>query len=339
MSTNLINESRPGFTRNYSNNIIERYIRFANSKLSSVQQDAFVKKINERLWKDIQEINMRITDRIVPFVVVRRIVDEDKDTIRIIINEPDYNDYAGNNSPMYKTVYKDTLTHIALFETIPPRRIIKVWNPLETGNAKLYIGEEDQVAAAVDIFLDIAMFHSYSFLHELGFDERHSFNTKKTDYYYANQLKHYYQIEKKNPPTYFSFSFAVRYDDKSIDYEEYIMLWNNFIKHYYSNSKNIVPPVEEQLHYHSNPEQIPKEYRTDEYWKEYADGAYLFLRVAKNPTNLTRKEMIRQRFSAEQFRVGIIKVIPLNEFFHPFWQQQFQELNVSVFKIVVQNNT
>lgn len=336
MSTNFTNEQRLGFTRNYSNYIIERYIKFEHSKLTPDQQNTFVKKINEQLWKEIQNINMRISDRILPFVVVRRIVGEDNNTIRVIINDPDY---SIDEIPEYKTVYKNTLTHIALFETLEPRRIIKVWNPLSPGNAKLFIGERDQIAAAVDIFLDIAMFHSYSFLDKMTPEDKQAFNTKKTDYYEEKQLTHYYQIDKKNPPTYFSFSFAARLDEKSIDYEYYIMLWDGFIKYYYSNYLNVVPNVGDQLRYHSNPDQIPKEYRNGEHWKGYSDGAYLLVRVEKKPNDTTRQEMIRQRFSAEQFRIGIITVIPLSEFFHPFWQQQFQELNVSAFKIVIKNNS
>ena len=40
------------------------------------------------------------------------------------------------------------------------------------GNAKMVIDKEDQLSAAVDIFLDIAMFNSYSFLNEMPHEEK-----------------------------------------------------------------------------------------------------------------------------------------------------------------------
>lgn len=82
------NEQRKGFTRNFSRYTIDRYIIIDNDLMNDTEKDAFIKEVNERLWFAIQETNMLLEDRLLPFVVVRR-VDVVDNKLRIIVNDYD----------------------------------------------------------------------------------------------------------------------------------------------------------------------------------------------------------------------------------------------------------
>ena len=63
----LRNEQRNGFTRNFSNYTIDRYVIIDNDLMNDTEKDAFIKEVNERLWFAIQETNMLLEDRLLWF--------------------------------------------------------------------------------------------------------------------------------------------------------------------------------------------------------------------------------------------------------------------------------
>lgn len=65
----LRNEYRPAFTRNFSKYTIDRYVIIDNDLMDDAAKDTFIKEVNERLWYAIQETNMLLDDRLLPFVV------------------------------------------------------------------------------------------------------------------------------------------------------------------------------------------------------------------------------------------------------------------------------
>lgn len=333
MSTNIKNEYRNGFTRNFSNDIIERYIKFDNPEIQANEQDEIVNRINETLWEKIQEINMRVKGRRIPFVVVHRIVSLDKNTIRVIMYGR-----APGAEPEYKNLDMSQFSHCAVFEKLGKRKIIKVLNPNEDGQAHMFVGYTDQIAAAVDIFLDIAMYNSYSFLKNESPENRKAINKKKANFYKNRDLYSYYEIDYSEPPTYFSFAFAARNSYSDINYDYYIAIWDMFVEKYYPNESHKCGSPHIQLKSHVDIKQIPQKYRSVDFWKDYPQGDYLFLMLNKKPNDTLQCKILKQYMRAKSFHGKVVNIVPLNDYFHPYWQQQFRELIVSAYKIVVCNH-
>ena len=221
MSKNIRNEYRKAVMRNFSTYTIERYVIIENENLSDKDKDLLVKKINEELWLAIQETNAVFGDRILPYVLVRRVIKDAKDAskLRIIINDlgddRKYGSFKGTES-----VKISELSHLINFKTCSPQRRVIVSDVLIPGNARIIIDVEDQICAAVDIFLDIATFNSVSYLKNLSLQDKQKFSQKKLDFYKKNNLTGYYFIDPTTPPSYFSLSFSARISKSIIDYNK-----------------------------------------------------------------------------------------------------------------------
>lgn len=338
MSVKLRNEQRNGFMRNFSKFVIERYIIIDDDSLNDNEKDLFVSEINEALWLAIQETNMYAQNRILPFVLVRRVV-EVNDELRIIINDIDsdrkFDDYENENR---EKIDIKQLSHLINFKTISPRRQIQVSDHLIPGNAKMIVSHSNQVAAAVDIFLDIAMFNSIGFLKELDIEHKRDFSELKYRFAKEQNLSSYYKCCENNPPSYWSFAFSARIDTKNIDYFKYVSLWDMFLKTTYPkktyDKSPLVPPYK-QMEYHKDRENFEKVYFTKEYWTEYAHGDYLIIRINREPNDNERKLLIINLFGIPKFHIGAVKVIPANDYFKQFIYKQMEELYISAYKIVV----
>lgn len=79
--------------KEYSNNIIERYIYIDDSEMRDVEKDAFVAELNKELAIAVQETNAYTRGRTIPYIVVRRII-KDQSRIRVIISENNIEDYS-----------------------------------------------------------------------------------------------------------------------------------------------------------------------------------------------------------------------------------------------------
>lgn len=340
MSTKFRNEERPGFMRNFSKFVIERYILIDDDSLNENEKDLFVSEVNEALWLAIQETNIIAKNRILPFVTVRRVVEVNNE-LRIIINDIEskhtYDDYNDEFKPLINI---DKLSHVINFKSLPTRRQIEVSDHLIPGNAKMLVSRANQIAAAVDIFLDIAMFHSIDFLHNMTLEQKQNFSKMKFDYANSNNLMSFYKrnYSNENPPTYWSFAFSARKTCKDIDYYEYVSLWNMFIKSKFSdkiiNARPINPP-QDQLKYHTDKDNIDKIFFTEEFWSKLESGDYLFVRTNREPNDNERKLYISNWFSIPKFHLGAIKVIPIGDYNQKYFYTQMKELYVSAFKIVV----
>ena len=298
----------------------------------------FVSKINEALWLAIQETNMHARNRILPFVIVRRVV-EVNDELRIIINDIDsprtFDNYENNNR---ERISIEQLSHLINFKTISPRRQIQVSDHLIPGNAKMIVSHSNQIAAAVDIYLDIAMFNSISFLKELDIEHKREFSELKYRFAKKHNLNSYYRCCEKSPPSYWSFAFSARNDTQNIDYYKYVSLWDMFLKTTYPqktyNQVPIIPP-HKQMEYHKDRDNFEKIYFTQEYWEQYNHDDYLIIRINREPSDNERKLLITNLFGISKFHIGAVKVIPANDYFKQFIYNQMQELYISAYKIVV----
>lgn len=338
MSTNIRNEYRNGFMRNFSKFVIERYIIVDGNNMSTEEKNCFVSDINEALWYAIQQTNLYVTNRILPFVIVRR-VEETNDKLRIIINdigiESEFKDYEPEHG---RVLDKSELSHLINFKTVPPRRQIQVSDHLIPGNAKMLIGRPDEIAAAVDIFLDIAMFNSIDFLRSFDLQRKKDFSQIKYDFAQKHNFRSYYKCCEEDPPSYWSFAFSARKDCKDIDYYSYVSFWDLFLKETYPdkhfNQEPINPPCQ-QMKYHRDLDNLPKEMQTPKYWEHIPKGDYLVLRTNKEPNDSDRKMIICQLFGIPKFHIGAIKIIPTNDRSLEFIYHQMRELYISAFKVVV----
>lgn len=335
MSEKLRNEIRPGFMRNFSQYILYRYIIIDDETLSEDEKNSFVSEINEALWVAIQETNIVVEHRVLPFVVVRRVVEVD-DGLRIIINEIN-SDQAFEEYENHKRIHINQLSHLINFKTISPRRYIQVSDRLIPGDAKMIISHSNQVAAAVDIFLDIAMFNSVVGLKEFDIEHKHEFSKLKFKFAKEEKLHSYYECCESNPPAYWSLAFSARYNHKKIDYDKYVLLWNQFLKKNYSDiecNQRYLPP-HRQMDYHRDKANFDKMYFTEQYWSGLERGDYLVVRINREPNDKEKKELVKNFFGISSFYVGAVKVIDKSKYYTPLINRLMKELYISAYKIVV----
>lgn len=330
----LRNEYRPAFTRNFSKYTIDRYVIIDNDLMDDAAKDTFIKEVNERLWYAIQETNMLLDDRLLPFVVVRR-MDFVDNRLRIVVNDYDSQRNLINYTEA-EALNLDDVSHIINFKPLSPQRRIIISDRFIPGNAKMLIDEHEQVSAAVDIFLDIAMFNSISFLEKLSIEEKRKFNETKFSFYEKRKLKTFYTVDKQHPPHYFSFAFYAREDATHIDFYRYVWIWREFISQYFKNERieNALP--EDALQdYYVDKGNLDKCYFDRKFWESQDKGAKLLLRINRGPHTNERREIISDYFGIETFSVGAVKLVPLNEYYMPFVNTQMRELYISAFKIIV----
>lgn len=327
--------------KEYSNNIIERYIYIDDRKMTENEKDLFVSKINRELSLAIQETNAYVRGRTLPYIVVRRII-KDQSRIRVIISEDNIADYDPiNEFARIKDLDIENVSHIISFKRLEPQNIIRVGDALQPGTAEVWTNQTNQIAAAVDIFLDIAMFNSISyFREELTVAEKQAFNLTKLEFFRKNDLDSYFVIDETAPPSYISFSFAFRENPKKIDYSGYVNCWEDFLESIYITEKfpNLTIKIdnpEEQLRKHTNPSQIPNTYYTKKFWAAFPKGDYLVLRIHSLPSTYERESRIKHYFGVSQCHVGPIRIVPISEYFRPDVRQDINEGNISAFKIVI----
>ena len=214
------------------------------------------------------------------YVIVRRVYKIGNNQIRIVINNLEsktaFNELTDN------VIDIDELSHLINFKTTSPQRKIMVSDDVIPGNARMIIDKEDQLSAAVDIFLDISMFNAYSFFRNLTHKEKIEFSSVKYEYFKNLSEESYYLFSESNPPSYYSFAFSARIDGKNLDYFKYIDLWKNFILSQYSSYTNDIMYIVEQLNFYKDIGNLDKEYLAPEYWNGYK-GDYLLLRINREP--------------------------------------------------------
>lgn len=328
------NERRRAFTRNFSKYCIDRYILIDNELMDENKQNDFVNKVNETLWLAIQEVNMLVEDRLLPFVHVKRVRVVDN-KLRIVVN-----DYE---CPRKLTDYDEAeelnlndVSHLLIFKPLSPQRHIMHGDKLIPGNARMLLDDNELVGAAADIFLDIAMFNSYSFLVDMTSEKKQQFSNEKFSYYRQEKLDSYYEIDETAPPAYFSFAFYARETVRSIDFDRYVWIWNKFISTHYGDKSDVHDlPYDHIKKYYRDKDNLEGCYLTSSFWNQQTAGAKLLLRINREPNTNERKQMICAYFGIKPFRLGAVKIVPINEYYKPFIQKQLAELYITAFKVIV----
>lgn len=314
-----------GNSKNFTDKTLTRHILIDKSIMSEEIQKCLIKKINMRLNRLIQDINAYSRGRILPYIKVQRVIEQNEE-LRIVINELDS-----------QTIHmdKNNLSLLINFRLPSAQRIITVCDELIKGDAKMIIDLESLESAAIDIFIDIAMFHSYSFLDIMTNEEKQEFNKNKYNFFIENNYNSFYYIDVDSPPRFLSFAFAARKGINEFNIIEYCNIWESFINNDFENQVHVNIPPNQQMEYHLQVGMIDKRYFTSELWDDYSQGDYLFLRINREPNTNERKEELAQYFGIPKFHCGATKIVPISEYYKPFFKTMLNEHYISAFKIVV----
>lgn len=243
--------------------------------------------------------------------------------------------------PKIKFLDIDNVSHIISFKRLGPQNIIRVGDELRPGTAEVWTDSTNQLAAAVDIFLDIAMFNSIPYFRDkLSIEEKQDFNSIKLAFFNKNNFNSYFVIDKNAPPSYISFAFAFRQGVHKIDYSGYVDCWDEFIEsdlitQKFGEIKIKMESPEIQIKQHKNFNQLPQMYSSNKYWQKFQQGDYLLLRVHSLPNTAERARKIKRFFGIVECQVGPVKIVPISDYFRPDIKRDINEGNISAFKVVV----
>lgn len=325
--------------RTFSKRIETRYIALSDKmELNPKTRDnliEIVKKINRNLDLIIQSLLVKIPDRQIPFLKVNLGEKVSNNQLRLLF--ADKNDDIDEEIPEYINI--DDISHFIKFRITPGNRQIILSQEFSKINAEMLIDEEYIVCAATDIFLDIAMFNSFSYLRKMKDNDKKTFSSLKYSYYKEIGCNCYYHYKAflEKEPVYFSFAFAARNNKSEIDLDTYIYLWNDFLSRYFSTDKDITELILEQLKYHKSYGQITKNDSTHEKIIRRFDstGSKLILRINKKPKVTDKRIQIINYFGIPKFHLGTIKIVNLNEYYNPKLRDFLENGYVSAFKVIV----
>lgn len=332
------NVVRKAFMSNFSKKKKHRYIVTEKETVINQYLQKNINRINDGINYAIQETSIKVTDRQLPFVVIE-ILSISFDNIDISQKDKERR---------IRGVFRDITTDEAFLECIGKRlndsdnisHAIELfanttYNWLTFSNnhfdAKVLIEKTALENVFIDIFLDYAMFNSYSFLKEMCNEEKHEFGKKKFEFFKKNNLSCYYRIDVEDESRifYYSLAFSCRTSNKDFDYDKYIELWNRFIEEYYPDKVHVEKSIKEQLCQHIDYEQLPKSLIRSLAHKK--KGAYLVLRVNKNQT-ISLNDRIMNYFGMEKYHLGKIKVVNISKYYEI--QDMLKNLDVSAYKVV-----
>lgn len=329
-------EIRNAYMKNFSKYVEERYVLISESLMNINHQDTLIHDVNEELWHAIQELNLRITDRVVPFIKVTRVIKEQGDRLRIVLDEM-YPREKNRETTLLDDVCVADTSHLIDFRYIAPYRRITVSDIYTDCNAKLMIDPEMLANAMIDVFLDIAMFHSFSSLEMLTLSQKREFSKQKLEFYKEKSLDSYYELylEGGKEPSYFSLAFCCRTGLKTFDYDQYIWLWDIFLKQFkYSTESVVMEPHRMIEKYHVDVKNLAGELQDGLYWEKQSEGALLLLRTISRPNDTLRRQWLCDYFGTDKYYVGMTKVVRLSEIRNTMLERELRELNVSAFKVI-----
>ena len=246
MSNNRKNRKEPAYLRNFTTDVIYRKIwledSYAKEHGNTIEG---LRALTETLNKYIQDLNLDIF-RNIPYVSLEPITEVD-DTVRMFIRQQ-----AQFDEPRFLMQIGDRyigLTHfIDLFVSEGVFELDHASS--KVFNAEIIFNSEYTRMVIIDIFLDVAMFNSYSFLRDEETEEKQAFSKKKYEYFKNHNLNTCFD-EVAEDLDYYSFAFSChdQSDENifSIDLEKYKIIWENFIQEYYPNSVHEEREIDQQL--------------------------------------------------------------------------------------------
>lgn len=326
MSTNSKNRLSPAFLKNFTTMIERRTILVDKNTDISPEFERRISAINTKVNLIIQNLNIRITDRQIPYITLSiKYGDTIEHRTRVYVHDYATKEDSEANVKNQLEV-NDEISHILDFLIAPGYKYIRV-SPIAC-DAELVIDNSLVECAVVDILLDIAMFNSYSFLKKQTDADRKIFSQQKFDFYMQQSLGSFYE-RNNDKIQYYSFAFSSRYSIDNIDLDHYIGIWTNFISAYYSQSRHVNLTITDQLKYHVDIEELPK--TLSKRFSKLECGAYLVLRTNKDRTEDLHNTLFAL-FGIKKYNKGKIKIVPISSYSTHF--ELFKNLDVSAFKIV-----
>lgn len=325
MSTNQKNRSRPEFMRNFTTKVKKRMILISNTSYCG-NIDKQISYINQEVNKLVQELNLKIVDRQLPYISLRAKYDNRLDSkSRMFVH--DYDTSNAIEKDFISEIKKhNDISHVLEFLIAPGFKEVKISELL--CDAELVIDNDFLKCAAIDILLDIIMFNSYSFLKELNIKEKRKFSYKKFEFFKTKKLNCFYNCEE-NDSLYYSLAFSARIDKSNLDINRYMVLWQEFMDVYYPNCKHEEKTIEEQLKQHVDYGELPNDLINR--FDKLGSGAYLILRTNKNRSEHISPWLLNY-FNINEFKKGKILIVPIDEF--EKCKGLLFNLDVSAFKVV-----
>ncbi len=329
MSTNAKNIIRKEYLKNFSRKIKTRYVLVEKGNPVFNDLESYIAKINSTVNQIIQEMNIQITERQIPYINLQICYgDIINKRVRIFIHNDD-------TSFLYERNVKEQLEAEDEISHILDLLIAECYNKITISNlscdAELVIDMSYLVIAVTDILLDIIMFNSYSFLKEMCIEDKKKFNIQKYEFFKSEKLSSFYKYSNNNKPLYYSLAFSARESDTSLDIKKYIDLWKMLIRRYFPKKLHIEKSIKEQLLQHVDFNELPHNLTSK--FNDKDPGAYLVLRTNKDRTDDIHPQLY-SLFGIKKYRKGRIKIVPISDF--EKYIPLFENLDVSAFKIVKQ---
>lgn len=330
MSNNRKNRKEPSFLRNFTEHILQRKIwleaNYAKEHNNTIED---LRTLTETLNKYIQDLNLEV-QRNIPYVSLDTITEVDE-AVRMFIRQQAQYDDANflleiGNQYISLTHFIDLFVSEGVFEI--DRSSSKVFN------AEIIFNSEYTRMVIIDIFLDVALFNSYSFLREEEISEKQAFGKKKYKYFRKHNLTTCFDEVNENLE-YYSFAFSCHSESKgdifSVDLNKYIGIWEDFIREYYPKSVHTEMQIEQQLKMRVD-DHLPIDYHNEFDLKE--PGIYFVLRLnrADLPSNI--KARILAIFGGDEISFANLKIVTKDELNN--YTDLLKELYISAFKIVKQ---
>lgn len=324
MSTNRKNIIRKAPLANFTRNI--KYRDFVVDRSTFNQYCDKIPSIMADVNKTIQEVALNIEDRHIPFVIGSPITyDAPKICDSRIVLLPAENKFALS----FTNKERRNISHLVEFQ------LSAIYNQITFSNsscdAKLVIDKEFLIPTATDLFLDLAMFNSYSFLQDMSVEEKREFSKQKFEYFKHRNLPCYYTYDNSDILLYYSLAFSARKTLKKIDIPMYIALWEDFLRTYYPGKLHMEPSLESQLKQHIDFGQLPCQKILDEL-DSRPNGSYLLIRLNRRPRSTKMATELNTILGGSTLSSKSWKIISLSEY--STIKQYTQNLYISAFKLI-----
>lgn len=337
MSTNRKNRERP-VLRNMvkSQNVPRRNIISVETKLDS----ASLKKIVDDINDAIEQVNRLVADRNIPYVRIEESRDyfaldkarvllrsETSDSRVLTKIETEFKESEGNTFLVELYVNDNGYIEIGCAEDADV-------GATELSNLVL-CDREYLSCVLIDIFLDSALFNSYSFLSDLSSKEKRAINQIKVDFLksvyddFTSLNSPFYTFNNKRYK-YLSMAFFARESEDKIDLSALIDLWERFVRERFDAPQHKEPPIDKQLLSLVDLEQYSNDILNS--CHQLSKGAYWLLRIHRAPVNEHIEKWLEAVFGKAE--IGSEKIIEFKEFDSVY--DLVRDQNITAFKIVVQ---
>lgn len=326
MSKKPKNVIRPAFLMNFTSKVKQRYILLekGNSQFRNIAD--LIKSANDTLNRIVQELNIKIEDRQLPYLTIvpcyGNIFDK---RVRVFLHNDD-TDFLFERGVQSQIQNETDMSHILDFLIAASYKTVTISSL--SCDAKLVIDYSLLKCALIDIMLDIVMFNSYSFLKNMNVADKKKFSEQKFAYYTNKNLSCFYDCDDKNV-MYYALSFSSRKSQKSFNVDGYLSNWNEFIELFYPNCVHKEKSIKEQLQQHRDIGELPQNLHTR--FKDKPNWAYLVLRTTRDRTEDIHPALF-SLFGIRKYKRGKIKIVPISDF--DKYKPLMEHLDVSAFKIV-----